>query len=91
MVTHSTLCLPILESTDFTGGVYSFTLQPAEQQTTISILITDDITVEQSEEQFSVSLSVQPQTGVSIGNSEVSVTIVDNDSELLTHNHYIQS
>ena len=72
-----------LESTDFIGGAYSFTLQPAEQQTTISIPITDDITVEQSEEQFSVSLSVQPQTGVSIGNSEASVTIVDNDSELL--------
>jgi len=56
MVSQSTF----LESTDFTGGAYSFILQPVEQQTTISIPIgfTDDITVEQSEEQFSVSLSV---------------------------------
>ena len=68
-------------STDFTGGEYSFTLQPAEQQTTISIPIIDDLTVEQLQEQFSVSLSVQPQPGVTLGNSEASVTIEDNDSE----------
>ena len=68
-------------STDFTGGEYSFTLQPAEQQTTISIPIIDDLTVEQLQEQFSVSLSVQPQPGVMLGNSEASVTIEDNDSE----------
>lgn len=70
-----------LETADFTGGAYSFTIQPTEQQTTVSIPITDDFTVEQLREQFSVSLSIQPQTGVTLDNSEATVTIVDNDSE----------
>ena len=78
---HTALSLIPVEFADFTGGEYSFTIQPEEQQTTISIPITDDFTVEELREQFSVSLSLQPQTGVTLGNSEASVTIVDNDSE----------
>ena len=85
-VVNILICTYSVVSSDFTGGEYPFTIQPAEQQTTISIPITDDITVdditvEQLQEQFSVSLSVQPQPGVTLGNSEASVTIEDNDSE----------
>ena len=70
-------------SSDFTGGTYSYTIPANEQQTTVSIPILDDNIVEQLREQFSISLSVQPQPGLNLGNSQTSVTIVDDDSMIL--------
>lgn len=49
------------------------------QQVTIPISIIDDAMVEQLREQFLMTISLQPQPGVSLGNSQGSVTIVDND------------
>ena len=66
-------------ATDFTSGTYTYTILPNQQETTVSIPITDYQTVEQLREQFSISLSVQPQPGLNLGNSEASVTIVDDD------------
>lgn len=63
---------------DFTSGMYPFTIREDEVQTAISIPITDDQTVEQKE-QFSVSLSLQPQPGLSLDISDASITIVDDD------------
>ena len=56
-------------------------IQPEQQQVTIPINITDDTTVEQLREQFSVSLSLQPQAGLSLGNAQGAVTIVDDDGK----------
>ena len=66
---------------DYADGGYQFTILPGQQQTTVPISITDDTTVEDLREQFSVSLSLQPQQGLSSGNSQASVTIVDNDGD----------
>ena len=55
LLTYS-FCMYSIVSSDYTGGEYPFTIQPAEQQTTISIPITDDITVEQLQKQFSESV-----------------------------------
>ena len=69
----------ILGSSDFTGGTYSYTILPNQQDTTVSIPILDDNIVERLREQFTISLSVQPQPGLNLGNSETSVTIIDDD------------
>lgn len=69
-------------TTDFTGGVYSYTIVPNEQDTTVSIPISNDQTVEQPREQFSLSLSIEPQAGLRLGNSQTPVTIVDDDGML---------
>ena len=75
--------------TDFTGGEYVFTIEADEQETTVRIPITDDQVVEQLREQFSVSLSLQPQSGLNTGISQASVTIVDDDGEISIHvEHY---
>ena len=79
------LQLSLVGSTDFANGQYSFTIQPNEQETTVRIPITDDQVVEQLREQFSVSLSLQPQSGLNTGNSQASVTIVDDDGEISIH------
>ena len=60
----------------------SFELQPGEKETIVQISIVDDDVVEQLQEQFSVSLSLQSQLGLSLGNiSEATVTIVDDDGK----------
>lgn len=59
--------------------MYPFTILEDQVQTTISIPITDDQTVEILREQFSLSLSVRPQPGLSLDISETSITIVDDD------------
>ena len=79
------LQLSLVGSTDFDNGQYSFTIQPNEQETTVRIPITNDQVVEQLREQFSVSLSLQPQSGLNTGNSQASVTIVDDDGEISIH------
>lgn len=64
---------------DYNDGVYQFVIQPGEEQINIAIPITNDITVEQLREQFSVSISLEPQDGLSLGTSQGAVTIVDDD------------
>ena len=64
---------------DYDNGAYQFVIQPEQQQVIISIPITDDDTVEQLREQFSVSISIEPQLGLSLSNSQGAVTIVDDD------------
>lgn len=64
---------------DYSDGVYQFEILPGQQNVTIPIPITDDTTVEQLREQFSISISLQPQSGLSLGDSQGSVTIMDND------------
>ena len=82
LLLNATLLLIIfIASTDFSRGAYSFMIKPTEQQTYIPIPIIDDTTVEQPQEHFLVSLSLQPQSGVTLGTSEASVIIMDNDSE----------
>ena len=54
-------------------------IQPGEQDATVSIPIIDDAAVEQLREQFSVSISIQPQAGLSLGSTQGAVTIVDDD------------
>jgi len=76
-----TLLLMLIASTDFSAKTYSFMIRPTEQQTYIPIPIIDDTAVEQPQENFLVSLSLQPQSGVTLGTSEASVIIMDNDSE----------
>ena len=78
-IRHSLETLLYIGTTDFIGGVYSYTIQPNEQDTTVSIPISNDQTVEQLREQFSLSLSIEPQAGLRLGNSQTSVTIVDDD------------
>ena len=78
-----------LGSTDFTGGEYTFTMQPDEQQISVQIPILDDEVVEELRERFSVSLSVLPQPGINLGNNRSDVTITDDDGmsdvTLLSH------
>lgn len=52
---------------------------PNEAIKTVTIPIINDETVEQLREQFSISLIVEAQPGLSVGNSQTSVTIVDDD------------
>lgn len=54
-----------------------------QQQVTIPIRIIDDATVEELREQFSVSVSFQAQPGLSLGNSQGTITIIDNDGNLV--------
>ena len=68
-------------SGDFSDGVYSFNLQPGEQNVTVSIPIFDD-NIQEQLEMFLVSMSVQPKDGLNIGNSEAFVNIRDDDSKL---------
>ena len=68
-------------SSDFNGTKYPFTISPSEEQAFIIIPITDDNTVEKLLEQFPVSLSIQPQPGLLLGDSQASVTIVDDDGQ----------
>ena len=75
------LLYPSSGSSDFDGGTHPFTIPPNEEGTTVSIPITDDDIVERLREEFSLSLSVQPQPGVNMGNSETSVTIIDDDGK----------
>ena len=75
----------ILTVSDYNDGVSQFEILPGQQDVTISIQITDDTTVEQLREQFSISLSLQPQPGLSLGDSQGSVTIVDNDGVTFIH------
>lgn len=62
--------------------MYQFVIQPMQQQVTIPITIIDDATVEELREQFLVSISFQSQPGLSLGNSQGSITIIDNDGNL---------
>ena len=64
---------------DFTGGDQPFTIQPGETQTTVRVVILNDETVEQLREEFSLILSVQSQPGLSLGNSQTSISIIDDD------------
>lgn len=72
----------LVGSTDFIGGTYSFTILPSEQDKTVSIPIIDDQIVEQLRERFTISLSVEMQPGLSVGNSLTSIIIVDDDGKL---------
>ena len=74
-----------LTVSDYNDGVYQFEIPPEQQDVTISIPITDDTTVEPLREQFSISISLQPQSGLSLGDSQGSVTIVDNDGVTFIH------
>ena len=74
----------ILGSSDFTGGTYSYTIPSNQQEATVSIPILDDVTVEQLREQFSVDISLEPQPGLSLGNSQGVVTIIDDDGKTFT-------
>ena len=64
------------------GGDYPFTLQPSEQQTTVRIPIFNDEIVEQLREDFSLNLSIQPQSRLTVGNSQTSVSIIDDDGRV---------
>ena len=75
----SNVFFTFLTVSDYNDGVYQFEISPGQQDVTISIPITDDTTVEQLREQFSISISLQPLSGLSLGDSQGSVTIVDND------------
>ena len=70
------------ESSDFTGGEFQFTVQPDEQQATVRVGIINDEITEQPKEQFSLTLSVWPQSGLSVGNTHASVCIIDNDGRV---------
>lgn len=72
----------LVGSTDFMGGTYSFTILPSEQDTTVSIPIINDEIVEQLRERFTISLSVEMQPGLSVGNNQTSIIIVDDDGTL---------
>jgi len=56
-------------------------IKPTKHQTYIPIPVIYDTAVEQPQEHFLVSLSLQPQPGVTLGTSEASVIIMNNDSE----------
>lgn len=73
----------IYTASDYEHGVYQFVIQPMQQQVTIPIRIIDDATVEELREQFSVSVSFQAQPGLSLGNSQGTITIIDNDGNLV--------
>ena len=72
---------------DYNDGVYQFEIQPGQQDVTIPIPITDDTTVEQLREQFSMSITLQPQLGLRLGDSQGTVNIVDDDGMIFTHIH----
>ena len=72
----------IAEPSDFTGGEFQFTIQPDEQQATVRVGIINDEITEQPKEQFSLTLSVWPQSGLSVGNTHASVCIIDNDGRV---------
>lgn len=48
----------------------------------VPISIINDSVVEQLREQFSLNISITPQPGLSLGNSQGAVTIVDDDGML---------
>ena len=75
-------CILNPDTTDFTGGVYSFTIQPNEQETRVRVPILNDEIVEQMREEFSLVLSVQSQPGLSLGNTQTSIYIIDNDGRV---------
>lgn len=67
---------------DFTSGSYPFIIPVDHIQTTASISITDDDMIELPRETFSVSLSIQPQPRLTVGISEATITIIDDDRKL---------
>lgn len=72
----------LVGSNDFIGGTYSFTILPNERDVTVSIPIINDQIVEQLRERFTIILSVEMQPGLSVGNNQTSIIIVDDDGML---------
>ena len=77
---YDAVCILFIHAVlDYDHGTYQFVIQPEQQQITIPISIIDDVLLEDLREQFSVIISLLPQSGLILGNSQDSVTIVDNE------------
>ena len=76
----------LVVGTDYLRSSGSITFSPREQQKMIQLSIVDDNFLEEKEESFTVELNITSSVpGLVIGNSEITVTIEDDDCKEASH------
>ena len=81
---HSCLFLSVSAKTDYTGGAISGIIRAGNTEAEVVFTITDDDIEEVNAEEFDIFLTlVDPPAGVLTGTDQGTVTIIDDDGELL--------
>ena len=83
---HSCLFLSVSANTDFAGGAIGGIIRAGNTEAEVVFTITDDDIEEVNAEEFDISLTLtDPPAGVLTGTDQGTVTIIDDDGELIVN------